>query len=424
MTTMDVAQIANLTLEGVEEEIPKLLITSKTLAGQFNNTKAKRVSNRLYRLVMQIALAGGDSRAVALDGGALPLGSAPKWLAGGVTPTVVSVATNWTELAAMVGEKVDGVAIQNVVTEALGNLTEMMQNWIDIGLHTDGTGTLATLNGAPANKTVTLNATPFGARNIEIGQSVDIVNPAGNVTRGSLTVDNKSAYLGGVQSFTYVSPDVAGAANSDIVRYGGLTDGVPKWLNGLKYLVNTSTAGELHGIPRITPQVVANGFDMGGSPITRSALQLLLSQRRARISEDGLKSSFWYTHDSQVQSLKEIGYELSYIPLNGGEAEKFDPFFRGTPTIEGMSIKAGQHADQQAWYLLEADAFGKVKFQDPFWAKVFGSRVYNTYNANGTPNLQYASCYINPVQYFLLNALAQGVITGCGVPSGHINGLS
>jgi hypothetical protein len=69
-TQLDVAAIANLTLEGVEEEIPKLVITDDTLAGQFKNNKAKRVSNRLYRLVMQIALAGGDSRAVALDGGA------------------------------------------------------------------------------------------------------------------------------------------------------------------------------------------------------------------------------------------------------------------------------------------------------------------------------------------------------------------
>jgi hypothetical protein len=276
----------------------------------------------------------------------------------------------------------------------------------------------------PANKQVVLSPTPFGARDIEIGQSVDIVNPVGNVTRGSLTIDNKSAYLGGQQSFTYVGADVAGATTNDIVRYGGLTDGVPKWLNGLKYMVSTSTSGELHGIPRSTPQVVANGFDMGGSSITRSALQLLLSQRRARINEKSLGSSFFYTHDSQVQSLKEIGYELSYIPLQGGEAEKLDPFFRGMPTIEGMAIKRGQHADQQAWYLLEPSAFGRVKFQDPFWAKVFGSRVYNTYNAGGTPNLQYASCYIDPVQYFCLNPIAQGVIANCGVPSGHIFGIS
>lgn len=421
---MDIASIANLTLEGVNNDIPKVLITDKSLAGQFKNTRATRVSNRLFRIVSQIALAGGDSRNINLDGGALPLGSSPKWLAGGVTPTTISVATNWTELTAMVGQKVDGVAIQNVVTEALANLTVMMRNWEDIGLHTDGTGLLGTLSGAPANKTVTMVPTLFGARNVEIGQTVDIVNPTGNVTRGSLTIDNKSAYLGSAQSFTYLGPDVAGATTNDIVRYGGLTDGVPKWINGLRYLVNTSTTGELHGIPRSTPQVVANGFDMGGSPITRSAIQLLLSQRRARISEDELGSSFWYTHDSQVQSLKEIGYDLSYVPLTGGEASKFDPFFRGEPTIEGQQIKRGQHADQQAWYLLVPECFGAVKFSDPFWAMVFGNRVYNTYNNAGTPNLQYGSCYVNPKQYFCDNAVAQGVVSNCGVPSGHISGIS
>src|SRR5581483_10168628 len=126
---MDIASIANLTLEGVSTEIPKVLITDKSLAGQFKNTRATRFSNRLFRIVSQIALAGGDSRNINLDGGALPLGSSPKWLAGGVTPTTISVATNWTELTAMIGQKVDGVAIQNVVTEALANLTVMMRNW-------------------------------------------------------------------------------------------------------------------------------------------------------------------------------------------------------------------------------------------------------------------------------------------------------
>jgi len=63
-----------------------------------------------------------------------------------------------------------------------------------------------------------------------------------------------------------------------------------------------------------------------------------------------------------------------------------------------------------------------VKFADPYFAKVFGSRVYNTYNSGGTPNLQMATCMLNPVQYFLSNAVAQGVITGCGAPSGHIFG--
>ena len=192
MSTLDVFQMLNLTLEGVQEQIPAVLITADTLASRFTNTRATRVSNRLFRIVEKIAMAGGDSRYVNPDGGAAPLGSAPQWIAGGVTPTGISVATNWTEEVALIGEKVAGVAIANVVNEALADLTEMHKNWLDIGLHTDGTGNLATLAAAPANGTATLNTMPFGARNIEIGQTVDIVNPAGNVTRGSLTLQNKS----------------------------------------------------------------------------------------------------------------------------------------------------------------------------------------------------------------------------------------
>jgi hypothetical protein len=195
----DVSTLINLTLEGVSDVINENLITSDTLISQFRNGRAQRVSNRLYRIVQQIALAGGDSRSVPPDGGALPLGSFSQYIAGGVTPVSLSTAMNWTELMAMVGVKVDGVAIQNAITKGLGDLTTMMKNWEDIGMHTDGTGTLATLSAAPPNaNTVNLSATPFGARNIEIGQTVDIVNPTGNVTRGSLTVLNKGALLGAV----------------------------------------------------------------------------------------------------------------------------------------------------------------------------------------------------------------------------------
>ena len=419
MSTLDIFQILNLTLEGVSEQIPKVLITADTLASRFTNTRATRVSNRLFRIVEQIALAGGDSRYVPLDGGPLPLGSAPQWIAGGVTPTVISVATNWTELAALVGEKVAGVAIQNVVADALKDLTEMMRNWLDIGLHTDGTGTLATLSAAPANGTANVNTMPFGARNIEIGQTVDIVNPVGNVTRGSLTIQNKNAFIDSQNSFAYVGNAPAGSATGDLVRYGGLTDGTPQWLNGLRYLVSYSMTGNLHGINRATtPQVVANGFDLGGNPITRSAVMLLKLQRNARIKKDAMKGTFWYTHETQVNSFKEIGYDMEFIPLQGGKAEGFDPFFRGAVTFEGEMIVEGQHADQQAWYMLVPDAFGRVKFADPYWAQAFGQRVYSTYNSGGTPNLQMASTFLNPLQFFLDNAAAQGVLTGASVPSG------
>lgn len=426
----DVSSLINLTLERVGDTINENLITSTSLISQFKSGRAERVSNRLYRIVQQISLAGGDSRSLPLDGGALPLGSFSQYIAGGVTPVVTSTATNWTELMALVGVKVENVAIQNAVTKALGDLTTMMKNWEDIGMHTDGTGTLGSLSAVPPNaNTVNMLATPFGARNVEIGQTVDIVNPVGNITRCSLTIANKGAFLGAQQYFNTVQNATLGTngngnpALGDLVRYGGLTDGVPKWINGLRYLISYATQGELHDIPRSTPQVVANGFDMGGSSITRSAIQLLLSQRRARIDEDKVGMDFWYTHDSQINSLKEIGYDLQYIPLSGGIAEGFDPWFRNSPTIEGKPIKWGQHADQQAWYLIAPKAVGRVMFKEPYFPLVNGSRVYNTYNGGGTPNLQYASAYICTEQFFTDLASAHGVITGCGTPAGTLQGF-
>jgi hypothetical protein len=423
MSTLDVFQMLNLTLERVTARIPKVLITSKALASRFTNQRADRVSNRLFRIVEKIANAGGDSRYVNPDGGAAPLGSAPSWIAGGVTPTGISVSTNWTEEVALIGQKVEQVAIANVVSEALADLTVMHKNWLDIGLHTDGTGNLATLSAAPAGGVANVNTMPFGARNIEIGQNPDIVNPANNTSRGSLTITNKTAFMGSQNSFQYAGNAPAGSTTNDIVRYGGLTDGTPVWINGLRALISYSATGNLHGIPRATtPQVVSNGFDMGNNPITRSAIMLLKLQRNARISEEDVKGTFWYTHETQINSLKEIGYDMEFIPLSGGKAEGFDPFFRGAVTLEGEMIVKGQHADQQAWYMIVPDAFGWVKFADPYWLQFFGSRVYNTYNSGGTPNLQYASCMVDFSQCYLDNAAAQGVITGCGVPAGSAFG--
>ena len=161
---------------------------------------------------------------------------------------------------------------------------------------------------------------------------------------------------------------------------------------------------------------------MGGNPITRSAIMLLKLQRNARVKKAAMKGTFWYTHETQVNSLKEIGYDMEYIPLQGGKADGFDPFFRGAVSLEGELIVEGQHADQQAWYMIVPDSFGRVKFADPYWLQFFGQRVYSTYNAGGTPNLQYASCLVDFKQFYLDNAASQGVLTGCGVPAGSAYG--
>jgi hypothetical protein len=108
------------------------------------------------------------------------------------------------------------------------------------------------------------------------------------------------------------------------------------------------------------------------------------------------------------------------VPLNGRPGT-FDPFFKKVE-IEGKGISIGQHADQQALYLLPPSCFGWVKFGEPFWPTVNGTRVWNTYNQGGTANLQMVSAYIEPKQTYCDNAPATGLISGLGAPAGFISG--
>jgi len=423
MTAIDAI---NLMLETVTEVIPKQYMTEDTLAKQFTSTRATKTSTRAFRLVGEYATVG-DSQAINIDGGTVPVGSNPQWWAGAVLPAPISVSTNWTDLVARVGQKVGGnVAIMNPVTDAIQGIEKQMKNMHDILLMTDGMGSLATVSTVnTGTKTYTLATTPFGSRLLNPGQSVDIVNPATNIKRGTLTIFNVFNFLGGQPSFTYTTPDVPGAAASDIVRFGSLTDGAPQGINGLRYMVTTATTGNLHGVPRTFPYVVANGFDNGAGAITLTGLKLAKYQVRQRLgSENTPKGHFWLIHPTQQQSFDEMGYDRQFIPLAGGDAAGFDPFFKGKRKIDEDPVVDNLHCDQTAWYYLHAECFGRVRYDEPYWYTTgSGSRVYEFRNSqNGMPMLQYGSTFIDPIQYYCDNAVAQAIISNCAAPAGFIYG--
>lgn len=422
---MQIAQMAEVLIEGVTDTIPKLWLTDDTLAAQFNNTRNRQVGDRAFRIVQQTGIPG-DSGYVSLDGGVLPAGSDITLLQGSVIPTVIAGATNWTELVDIQSSAGKDISVLNVVTAAVNGITEMAKQMTDALLQTDGKGTMATIDVAGVNaatNTYNLANTPFGARILQVGQSVDVVDPATDIARGGIKIDQRYNFLGGLQQVTYLGADVAGATDLDLIRYKGLTDGAPQSLNGLKYMVSTSSTGNLHGVARTNPFTQANGFDNGGGQITVPALALLKWQRMQRLSADALRGSFWWTHFSQFESYNELGYDKQTIPLADGKAKGLDLFFSGARTIDGDPIKYGPNAAQDLWYFLQPDGFGRVNYKAPYWATVFGKKVYNFMDAaTGRPKLQYGSTYLIPTQFYCDNAVAQGVISNCGLPSGHAFG--
>jgi len=409
-------------MERVTKHIPKLWLTDDTLAAQFNNTRNDQVGDRAFRIIMQTAIPG-DSGYVSLDGGVLPEGSDIGLLQGTVLPTVIAGATNWTELVNIQSEAGDQVSVMNVVNRAVNGVVEMAKQQTDALLQTDGFGTLANIDVAGVNaatNTYNLTSLSFGSRLVQEGQTVDVVDPNTNIARGSVKIQTRFNFLGGQQQIIYAGADVAGAADGDIIRYTGLTDGAPLGLNGLKNMVNLSNQGNLHGIPKSSPYVQANGFDNGGAQITVPALALAKWQRMQRLSGAMLAGSFWWTHFSQFESYRELGYDKQTIPLADGKAKGLDLFFSGAVTIDGDPIKYSPNAAQDIWYLLVANGFGRVKYKDPYWAKVFGQKIYNFMDATtGRPKLKYGSTYIIPTQFYCDAVPAQAVIAGCGLPAGH-----
>src|SRR5512147_3034184 len=107
---MQIAQMAEVLIEGVTDRIPKLWLTDDTLAAQFKNTRNRQVGDRAFRIVQQTGIPG-DSGFVSLDGGVLPEGSDIGLLQGSVIPTVVAGATNWTELVDIQSNAGNSVAI-------------------------------------------------------------------------------------------------------------------------------------------------------------------------------------------------------------------------------------------------------------------------------------------------------------------------
>jgi hypothetical protein len=68
------------------------------------------------------------------------------------------------------------------VTEQLGNVREVL-------LQTDGAATLGIVSAIDnVNNIVTAQYQPFGTRLLQAGLTVDIVNPANNLRRGSITL--------------------------------------------------------------------------------------------------------------------------------------------------------------------------------------------------------------------------------------------
>ncbi len=419
---MDATQIASLEIEGIMKFFPELVKSSYALESRMKNTRATAVGTRAFRLPMKYSRPE-DAYALDLNQGTLGMGDSSKWTNGSITPFVYAVSTNWTKLVQLAGVTKDNVAIRNVVDENMADVAKQVRNWRNKLLHTAGLGTLAVV-GSINGQTITTTG-GFGTRLLGPGLNVQIVNPATNVSRGTVQVSYKFDALGTTQTFTTVGALPAGTAAGDYVRFNGLVDGAPIGMYGLPYFINNSVAGTLLGITKGTsPFVVSNTIDGGGGQLTQPLVRALINMIQQRLENDPMDGGFFHWHRSQRASYEELGFQLMTIPMPSGTApSELDLFFGrdggDTYKMAGYPTHIDDHADNTAVYFVQPEGWGKVTYgEGPFWYDALpNSKIYPIYDvATGTPKSQFGATMVDPCQFYCDNVMSQGALVDLGLP--------
>jgi hypothetical protein len=406
-------------LEQVQDTIPFLIEKNDVLDRYIqDNGRAKKVSTKSFRVVMQTAMPGEVSK-INLDSAAvaLPAGGSSEWNQGTVTPLAFCVPIEWTKLAELAAQ--GDVAVTNTVSTQLGQATDSLRTFRNIFLQTDGTGKIATISAVDGpNRTFTLSSTPFGGRLCRKNQTVMVF--VGNVLRGTCQIQRVNKALGGTQTIV-VDAVPAGTVANDVIRINGVEDGGPIFVNGIPVFHQTAAVGTTLGIDRaVNNFVIANGVDAGAGQITQPLLLVPFNQVRQELGDEGLKDLLIHTHTAQTAAYQEMGWQLQMIQLEGGKAGDMDLLFKGKKSIEGRAILEDIHAATDRWDYMNIKAWGKVKWGNPpFWFTQEGRRVFEIYAANGSPTAGARSFLVDAYQNFCDNMKSISSITNCKVPSNY-----
>lgn len=425
MPALTAQQALPLQLEAFAPYIAETVEVDGELARLLGNGNggATRVSLRSFRARLKTALASHAAQ-INLDTGTMPPGIGNKYDQFLLTPVAWTIPVQYSQLAQLVGEG-DNVATDNAVTDTIADVARQVINFRDIFLQTPGDGSLASVDSTTGNfinlrSSITTTIDGRGAHLMKEQQTVQVMSSA-YVLRGTCTIQNVYKSLGATQQIQ-VDAIPGGTVAGDLIVVAGAAPGAPAFINGIPTFVSTSTVGNLYGISRALPYVVANGVNLSNtSQVTKPVFRISENQILQRLGKKGLKNQFYHTHPSQLQALEELAFGDSYVPLEGGKAKAYDPLFSDI-TINGRPVYINVHADQTRWDLLLKEAWNQIKWgPGGFWFKLrSGQMVFPIVDpTTGTITTQEAMYWVQAEQNYVNNPMAQGGITGAKIPQAN-----
>lgn len=233
----------------------------------------------------------------------------------------------------------------------------------------DGSGTIGTVAAnAVASQTITVSgreSVEDGAKFLDVGLLVDIVNSAGVVSNSAVEITALSG-LTGTATVTFNLP-VTCSANDTIIRSGSLNNEV----QGILYALDGGT-GTIFGINRTTyPSFQGNRNNLSAAQMTLNSLQQTenLALRRGGKGLSALYSDF----DSQRYYQKLLTVDKRYsntVKGDGGFSNKDDSYleWNGKPWVPDKD------APQRVFFLNEKH-IKKYVLAELEWADETGSMM-------------------------------------------------
>lgn len=414
------SQYAALQLEKVRraKKLPVLYSIQDTFFSLIHKREdVERVSTRTARIPLQTA-PGGNFGYASYDGADLGRGSGLETDYAQITPTGLKIGVELTKLVEYATNSSEK-AIQNAVNRNLAFIMRQFRHDIDSQLQTAGNAVVATVSSV-AGTTITLAATPFGARLLRKNMTVQVYDATLATNRGSATiVNNPSNSLGATQSFQ-VDVVPPGTVGTDVIVPSGLSGASPVGLYGIPYHHNSSATGTWMGISRANTYAQCDLVNANSASLAVPFLRLAIDKIAQNIGLDEqemLKSLVWYGHTAQRAAYEEIAFSLSHIEKSGA-GQNFDLRFAGS-TIGGIKCKWSNKADTTRLDLLNLESWGRVEWKEIDFLEIDGKTIFPVYGASGgiaTAQLYYL---VAGEQYFVDNPRACSGITSLGLPQGY-----
>lgn len=407
MAALTAVQALPLQLEAFSPYIAETVEADGELARLLGNGNggATRVSLRSFRARLKTALASTAAQ-LNLDTGTLPPGIGNKYDQMLLTPVAWTIPIQYSQLAQLVGEG-ENVATDSAVTDTISDVARQAINFRDILLQTPGDGSIGSIDSTTGANFINLRSSLTnvldgrGAHLAKEQQFVQVMSP-GYVLRGTCQIQNVFKGLGATQQIQ-VDQIPLGTVAGDLVMFAGVAPGAPQFVNGIPVFVSTSALGNLYGISRGLPYVVANGVPLANNAqVSKPVFRISQNQIIQRLGISKLKNQFWHTNPSQLQGFEELAFGDSYVPLEGGKGGSYDPLFADF-TINGRKVYINPHADQTRWDLLLKEAWNTIKWgPGMFWFKLrSGQMVFSIVDpTTGTPTTQEAMYYVVAEQWF------------------------